>query len=53
MKFYSEVLNVDMEEMPSPDGKIKYGNFPYEPDGIVVSRGIVEWKVLYPLQMVQ
>ena len=42
MKFYSEVLNVKMEEMPSPDGKMRYGNFPYNPDGSVVSGGIVK-----------
>lgn len=48
MKFYSEVLNVDMEEMPSPDGKMKYGNFPYEPDGSVVSGGIVKMEGFVP-----
>ena len=48
MKFYSEVLNVEMEEMPSPDGKMKYGNFPYESDGSVVSGGIVKMEGFVP-----
>lgn len=48
MKFYSEVLNVEMEERPSPDGKIKYGNFPYKPDGSVVSGGIVQMEGFEP-----
>lgn len=48
MKFYSEVLNVEMEEMPSPDGKMKYGNFPYDPDGSVVSGGIVKMEGFVP-----
>lgn len=48
MKFYSEVLNVKMKEMPSPDGKMKYGNFPYMPDGSVVSGGIVEMEGYTP-----
>ncbi len=34
--------------MPSPDGKIKYGNFPFEPDGSVVSGGIVEMEGFVP-----
>ena len=48
MKFYAEVLNVEMSEMPSPDGKMKYGNFPYKPDGTVVSGGIVEREDFVP-----
>lgn len=48
MKFYSEVLNVKMEEMTSPDGKMKYGNFPYKQDGSVVSGGIVEMEGFVP-----
>lgn len=48
MKFYSEVLNVEMEEMPSPDGKIKFANFPYKPDGSVVSGGIVKTEGFVP-----
>lgn len=48
MKFYSEILNVEMEEMPSPDGKMKYGNFPYKQDGSVVSGGIVEMEGFVP-----
>ncbi|PHR22522.1 MAG: glyoxalase [Fluviicola sp.] len=48
MKFYSEVLKVEMSEMPSPDGKMKYGNFPYEEDGSVVSGGIVEMEGFVP-----
>lgn len=48
MKFYSEVLDVEMEEMPSPDGKMRYGNFPYKPDGSVVSGGIVKMEGFLP-----
>ncbi|MCG6186298.1 VOC family protein [Maribellus maritimus] len=48
MKFYSDVLQVEMEEMPSPDGKMKYGNFPYKPDGSVVSGGIVKKEGFVP-----
>ena len=48
MKFYSEVLNAEMEEMPSPDGKMKYGNFPYKQDGSVVSGGIVKMEGFLP-----
>ncbi len=48
MKFYSEVLNVEMSEMPSPDGKMKYGNFPYKQDGSVVSGGIVKMEGFVP-----
>jgi len=48
MKFYSEVLQVEMSEMPSPDGKMKYGNFPYKQDGSVVSGGIVEMEGFVP-----
>lgn len=48
MKFYSEVLQVEMEEMPSPDGKMKYGNFPYKLDGSIVSGGIVEKEGFVP-----
>lgn len=48
MKFYSEVLEVEMSEMPSPDGKIKYGNFPYKQDGSVVSGGIVQMEGFLP-----
>ena len=48
MKFYSEVLDVEMKEMPSPDGKMKYGNFPYDQDGSVVSGGIVEMEGFEP-----
>ena len=48
MKFYSDVLQVEMEEMPSPDGKMKYGNFPYKPDGSVVSGGIVKMEGFVP-----
>ncbi len=48
MKFYSEVLQVEMSEMPSLDGKMRYGCFPYEEDGSVVSGGIVEMKGFTP-----
>ena len=48
MKFYSVVLNVTMEAMPSPDGKIQYGNFPFEYDGSVVSGGIVKMEGFEP-----
>ena len=48
MKFYSEVLDVKMEEMPSPDGKMRYANFPYNPDGSVVSGGIVQMEGFVP-----
>ena len=48
MKFYSEVLKVEMSEMPSPDGKMKYGNFPYDPNGSLVSGGIVEMEGFVP-----
>ena len=41
MKFYAEVLQVEMTEMPSPDGTMRYGNFPFNYDGSVVSGGIV------------
>jgi len=41
MKFYSQILEVKMEEMPSPDGIMRYGNFTYDPEGSVVSGGIV------------
>lgn len=44
----SRHLNVEMDEMPSPDGKMKYWNFPYEPDGSVVSGGIVEMEGFVP-----
>lgn len=48
MRFYAEVLEVTMEEMPSPDGKMKYGNFPYKQDGSVVSGGIVQREGFLP-----
>ncbi|MGP1311156.1 MAG: VOC family protein [Phycisphaerales bacterium] len=48
MKFYSQVLEVKMEEMPSPDGIMKYGNFPYDPEGSVVSGGIVQMNGFEP-----
>lgn len=48
MKFYSEVLDVEMSEMPSPDGKMRYGNFPFNHDGSVVSGGIVEREGFVP-----
>lgn len=48
MKFYAEVLQVEMSEMPSPDGKMKYGNFPYQQDGSVVSGGVVEMEGFVP-----
>jgi len=48
MKFYSEVLQVEMTEMPSPDGKMRYGNFPYKQDGSVVSGGVVKMEGFIP-----
>lgn len=48
MTFYSKVLDVEMEEMPSPDGKMRYGNFPYNSDGSVVSGGIVKMEGFEP-----
>ena len=50
MKFYSDVLEVEMEEMPSPDGKMRYGNFPYLLDGSVVSGGIVKMEGFTPVK---
>lgn len=41
MTFYAEVLKVEMKEEPSPDGNMRYGSFPYDPNGAVVSGGIV------------
>ena len=48
MKFYSEVLKVEMSEMPSPDGKMKYGNFPSVPGGTSISGGIVKMEGFVP-----
>lgn len=50
MKFYAEVLDVEMTEMPSPDGNIRYGNFPFIQDGSVVSGGIVQMEGFEPAQ---
>ena len=48
LKFYASVLQVVLKEMPSPDGKTKYANFPYSPDGSVVSGGIVQTEGFVP-----
>ncbi len=41
-------MQVEMSEMPSPDGKMKYANFPFEPDGSVVSGAIVKTEGFVP-----
>ncbi len=48
MNFYSEILDVNLEEMPSPDGKMRYANFPYKQDGSVVSGGLVKSEGFLP-----
>ena len=48
LKFYAEVLQVELEVMPSPDGETQYANFPYQRDGSWVSGGIVKKKGFAP-----
>lgn len=50
MTFYAEVLEVEMKEEPSPDGKMRYGSFPYDLNGAVVSGGIVLMEGFEPSQ---
>ena len=46
--FYAKVLQVEISEMPSPGSGVRYANFPYKPDGSVVSGGIVKMEGFEP-----